>query len=79
MLEKDVEKTAKGRLLQKYHAGVKGFFKDEEAVRMFDKMEGVEERLEFIWRSQAMQVRGWRGGLLKVGDVGEALDGEGCE
>ena len=52
-----MEKTAKGALLQKYHAGVKGFFKDEEAVRMFDKMEGVEERLEFIWRSQAMQVR----------------------
>jgi len=50
-----VEKTSKGALLQKYHAGVKGFFKDEEAVRMFDKMEGVEERLEFIWKSQAMQ------------------------
>lgn len=55
MVEISADKTNLGALVQKYEAGIKGFFKDEEAVVQFRKLESVQAKLAFIWQSSSMQ------------------------
>jgi hypothetical protein len=52
----EADKLSSGALVQKYEAGIKGFFKDDEAVLQFKKLDSVQEKLDFVWRSSSMQV-----------------------
>jgi len=51
----EADKYNTGALVQKYEAGIKGFFKDEDLVREFQKLESVKDKLTFIWKSKSMQ------------------------
>jgi len=55
MVEISADKTNLGALVQKYEAGIKGFFKDDDAVVQFKKLRSVQDKLAFIWMSSSMQ------------------------
>ena len=65
-LQDVADRTSQGALVQKYEAGLRGFFKDEDAVLQFAKKETVREKLSYVWGTASMQVREGGGALWAI-------------